>query len=107
MRLRSLTRRTTASACALAATTCILLALAATAAAVPDENVGPAPQRSRAVATPTIVRETVIRPGHGTDAIVFVLIGVGTIAAMLGAGYLGARFAVRAVRVRPTDLRTS
>jgi hypothetical protein len=106
MRLRSLTRRTVGSACALAAMTCILLALAATAGAVPAENVGPPLKRSRAVATPTIVRETVVRPGQGTDAIVFVLIGVGTVAAMLGAGYLGARIAVRATRARPTDLRT-
>jgi hypothetical protein len=107
MRLRSLIRRTVGSACALAAMTCILLALAATAGAVPGENVGPPLKRSRAVATPTIVRETVVRPGHGTDAIVFVLIGVGSLAAMLGAGYLGARLAVRPARVRPTTFRTS
>ena len=101
MRLRSLTRRTIASACALAAMTCILLALAASAGAVPGENLGPPLKGSRAVATPTIVRETVVRSGNGTDAIVFVLIGVGTVAAMLGAGYLGARIAVRATRARP------
>jgi hypothetical protein len=107
MRLHSLTRRPAGSACALAAMACILLALAATAGAVPGENVGPPHTRSRAVATPTLVRETVVRPGHGTDAIVFVLIGVGTLAAMLGTGYLGARIAVRANRARPTDLRMS
>ena len=107
MRLHSLTRWTIASASALAAMTCIVLALAAAAGAVPGENVGPPHTGSRAVATPTIVRETVVRPNHGTDAIVFVLLGVGTVAAMLGAGYLGARIAVRATRARPTDLRTS
>jgi|tagenome__1003787_1003787.scaffolds.fasta_scaffold17218797_1 hypothetical protein len=107
MRLRSLTRQAAGTLCALAAMACILLALAATAGAVPTENVGPPPQGPRAVATPTIVRETVVRPGQGTDAIVFVLLGVGTVAAMLGSGYLGARIAVRATRVRPTDLRTS
>ena len=107
MRLRSLTRRTIGSACALLAMTCILLALAATAGAVPGENVGPPPKRSRAVATRTVVRGKVVGPGDGTVEFVFVLIGVGSVAAMLGAGYLGARLAVRAVRVRPTDLRTS
>jgi hypothetical protein len=107
MRLRSLTRKTAGTLCALAAVACILLALAATAGAVPTENVGPPRKGPRAVATPTIVRETVVRPAQGTDAIVFVLLGVGTVAAMLGAGYLGARIAVRATRAQPTDLRTS
>ena len=107
MRLRSHTRKTAGTVCAMAAMTCIVLALAATAGAVPSENVGPPPKRARAVATPTIVRETVVRPGQGTDAVVFVLLGVGTVAAMLGAGYLGARIAVRATRAQPTDLRTS
>ena len=36
-----------------------------------------------------------MRPGEGTDTIVFVLIGVGGCVAMLGAGYLGARIAMR------------
>jgi hypothetical protein len=107
MRLRSLTRQTAGTLCALAAIACILLALAATAGAVPTENVGPPPKGSRAVATPTIVRETVIRPSHDADAIVFVLLGVGTVAATLAAGYLGARLAVRATRAQMTDLRTS
>jgi hypothetical protein len=107
MRLRRLTRETAGAACALAAMACVLLALAATAGAVPAQDVGSAPKGPRAVATPTVVRETVVRPGQGTDAIVFVLIGVGTVAAMLGAGYLGARIAVRANRARPTDLRMS
>ena len=48
-----------------------------------------------------------MRPGEGTDTIVFVLIGAGTVAAMLGAGYLGARMATRTTPVRPTNARTS
>jgi hypothetical protein len=95
MRLRSLTRQTAGSACALAAMACILLALAATAGAMPPENVGSQLHPSRAAATPTIVRETVVRPVDRVDAVVFVLFGVGAVAAMLGAGYLGARIAVR------------
>ena len=95
MRLRCTIRQSAHGACALAAVACILLALAATAAAVPGENVGPPPKRAHAVATPTIVRETVVRPTDRIDALVFVLIGVGAVGAMLGAGYLGARIAVR------------
>jgi hypothetical protein len=107
MRLHRLIRQSIHAACALAATTCTLLALAATAGAVPTENVGPQSNASRSVPAPTIVKETVVQRGDGTDAIVFVLIGVGTIVAMLGAGYLGARIAVRATRVPPTNLRPS
>jgi hypothetical protein len=107
MRLRRLTRQTAGTLCALAAMVCILLALAATAGAVPTENVGPPRNGPRAVATPTIVRETVVRPSQDADAIVFVLLGVGTVVATLAAGYLGARLAVRATGAHPTDLRTS
>lgn len=98
MRLRRLIQRTVESACALAAVACILLSLAAAASAVPSENVGPQRTASRALATPTVVKETVIRPGHGTNAIVFVLIGVGACVAVLTAGYLGARLATRGGR---------
>jgi phage-related minor tail protein len=107
MRLHRLVQQSISRAVALAAMACILLALAATAGAVPTENVGPENSASRAVATPTVVKETVVRPSDGTDAIVFVLIGVGTVVAMLGAGYLGARIATRTTRVRPTSFRTS
>jgi hypothetical protein len=106
MRLHRLVRESINRAGALAAMACILLALAATAGAVPGENVGPK-SASRPVATPTVVKETVVRPSDGTDAIVFVLIGVGAVVAMLGAGYLGARIATRTTHVRPTDARTS
>jgi hypothetical protein len=107
MRLHRLIREFINAAAALAAMACILLVLAATAGAVPGENVGPQNSASRAVATPTVVKETVVRPSDGTDAIVFVLIGVGAVAAMLGAGYLGARIATRTTHVRPTDIGTS
>ena len=107
MRLHRLIRESIKRAGALAAMACILLALAATAGAVPGENVGPQNSASRAVAVPTVVKETVVRPSDGTDAIVFVLIGVGAVVAMLGAGYLGARIATRTTHVRPTDVRTS
>jgi hypothetical protein len=107
MRLHRVIRQFINGVAALAAMAFILLALAATAGAVPGENVGPQNSASRAVAAPTIVKETVVRPGDGTDAIVFVLIGVGTVVAMLGASYLGARMATRTTHVRPTNVRTS
>ncbi len=107
MRLHTFTRRSVRAACALAATACTLLVLAAAAGAVPMENVGPQSNASNAVPAPTIVRETVVQPAGGTDAIVFVLIGVGTLVAMLAAGYLGARMAVRATRARPVGPRPS
>ena len=62
MRLNRCIAQSAHSACALAATACILLALAAPAGAVPSENVGPPPKPSRAVATPTIIRETMVVP---------------------------------------------
>jgi hypothetical protein len=107
MRVHRLIRQSIRAAGALAATAGILLALAATAGAVPADNVGHQKSASRAVAAPTVVKETLVRPGHGTDAIVFVLIGVGTVVAMLGAGYMGARIATRTTHVRPTNVRTS
>jgi hypothetical protein len=94
VRLHRLTQQFLNGAIALTAVACILLALAATAGAVPGENVGPR-KPSRAVPTPTIIKETVVRPSAGTDAIVFVLIGVGAVVSMLGAGYVGGRIATR------------
>jgi hypothetical protein len=107
MRLHPLIRQLLSGASALAAGACILLALAATAGAVPGENVGPQKSASRGVATPTVVKETIVRPGDGADTIVFVLIGAGTLVAMLGAGYAGARMATRTTHARPTNVRTS
>ena len=107
MRLHRIIQQLLSGASALSAGACVLLALAATAGAVPDEHVGPQKSMSRGVASPTIVKETIVRPRDGTDTIVFVLIGVGTVVAMLGAGYLGARMATRTTRVRPTNVRAN
>jgi hypothetical protein len=106
MRLHRLTREFLNGAAALAAMACILLALAATAGAAPDDKVGPPKSASRAVGTPTVVKQTVVR-GGGTGAIVFVLIGIATGMAVLGAGYLGVRRATRSAHVRPTNVRIS
>lgn len=107
MRLRCTIRQSARSAFALAAAACILLALATTAAAVPADNFVPPPQPSRAVATPTVVRETVVRPGTGTDAIVFVVIAGAAGVAILASGYLGARLATRGTRARTPRIRPS
>jgi hypothetical protein len=90
MRPHRPTKPTVRRACALAATLCILFALAAQAGAMPPENVGPNQPPARDVATPTVVKETIVRPTAGIPAKVFVLAGAGVIVAMLGAGYLGA-----------------
>ena len=58
------------------------------------------------VRTPTGVLKTVVRSG-GNGAIVFVLIGLGTGLAVLGAGYMGACRATRATRARTIDVRVS
>jgi hypothetical protein len=96
MRLHRLTYRFLKGACALGAMAAILLVLAATASARPADP-GPG---IRPLPAPTIVKETVTAPGNGgPDTIVWVLIGVGTGAALLGAGYLGARIATRTSHV--------
>jgi|tagenome__1003787_1003787.scaffolds.fasta_scaffold17351736_2 hypothetical protein len=87
------THRLKHSACALAASACILLAIAAAAhARIADtrQTVGPNGP------APTVVRETLVQPASsGPDTITLVLIGIGAAAALLGAGYLGARIAIR------------
>jgi len=89
-----LTRRLARSVSALAASACILLAIAAAATARPaDTWPQPAVHNSPA---PTVVKETVLQPANGgPDTIALVLIGIGAGAALLGAGYLGARIAIR------------
>ncbi len=94
-----LTRRLTRSLCALAASACILLAIAAAAAARPADT------PTQPVVHNSPVKETVLQPADGgPDTIALVLIGVGGAAALLGAGYLGGRIAVRtrtgAIRTR-------
>jgi hypothetical protein len=94
-----LTRRIARSACALAASACVLLAIAAGAKARPADT-WPQPTLHNSPA-PTVVRETVLRPADGgPDTITLVLIATGATAALLGAGYLGARIAVRTSRTR-------
>ena len=96
-----LTRRLARSVCALAASACILLAIAAAAAARPADT-WPQPVVHNSPA-PTVVRETVLQPANGgPDTIALVLIGIAAAAALLGAGYLGARIATRASRVSLT-----
>jgi hypothetical protein len=89
-----LTSHLARSICALAASMCILLALAS---AAPARTADSQPQPTVHNSTlPTVVRETVLRPANGgPDTIDLVLIGLGAAAALLGAGYLGARIAIR------------
>jgi hypothetical protein len=91
MQLHSLTR----AARVLGASTLVVLALAVPAGARLADNF--TPQTSiHHQAVPTVVRQTVIKPGgNGLGTLALVLIGVGAAAAMLGAGYLGARIATR------------
>jgi hypothetical protein len=92
-----LTRRLGRSLCALAASACTVLALAAGAQARPADA-WPQPVMHNSP-TPTVVKQTLLRPpndGPGTTTLV--LIGIGAAAALLGAGYLGARIALRTPR---------
>jgi hypothetical protein len=82
---------------ATAAAACVLLVFAASAAAMPADNIPHRP-RGSATATPTVVRETVVRPADGPGTAAFVVLGLGAVAALLGAGYLGARIATRSTR---------
>ena len=94
-----LTGRISRCACALAASACVLLAIAAAAQARPADT-WPQPVVHSSPA-PTVVKETVLRPaGNGPDTTTLVLIATAATAALLGAGYLGARIAVRASRAR-------
>jgi hypothetical protein len=82
---------------ALTASACVLLAIAAAAQARPADT-WPQPVVHNSAA-PTVVKETVLRPASTSlDTITLVLIAAGAAAALLGAGYLGARIAVRASR---------
>jgi hypothetical protein len=85
--------------CALAASACVLLAIAAAASARPADT-WPQPVVHNSPA-PTVVKETLLRPAtNGPDTITLVLIAAGAAAALLGAGYLGARIATRTARTR-------
>ena len=92
-----LTRRLARGACALAASAWVLLAIAAAATARPADT-WPQPVLHNNPA-PTLVKETVLQPANGgPDTITLVLIATGAAAALLGAGYLGARVALRTAR---------
>jgi hypothetical protein len=91
------TSRIVRYACALAASAYILLAIASAAHARPADT-WPEPVVHNSAA-PTVVKETVLQPATGgLHTITLVLIGVGAAAALLGAGYLGARVAIRTSR---------
>lgn len=107
MPLHRNTRELRNGAGALVAMACILLALAACARARPADDLVPQRPAPSAAQAPTVVKETVVRPEHGSDALMFVLIGVGAGVAVLGAGYPGARRATRATHARPTNVRIS
>ena len=95
MPLQSIAGRSRRSARALAAIAATLLVLTATARARPLDPNTSRPFQSRPPA-PTIIRETVVQPAGGAPSpIVFALIGIGAGAALLGAGYVGARIALR------------
>ena len=89
-----LTRRHARSICALATSACILLLIAAAATARPGDTWPQAVVHNSPA--PTVVKETVLQPAdRGPDTTTLVLIGIGAAAALLGAGYLGARIAIR------------
>jgi hypothetical protein len=93
-----LNRRIARGACALAASACVLLVIAAATHARPADT-WPQPVVHNSAA-PTVVKQTVPRPASndGPDTITLVLIAIGAAAALLGAGYLGARIARRTAR---------
>jgi hypothetical protein len=94
---RSHLHRLTRTAFALAASACILLSLAAVAGARPADT-WPQPVVHDSAA-PTAVRQIALRPADsGPDTITLVLIATAAAAALLGAGYLGARIATRTSR---------
>jgi hypothetical protein len=102
MRPHCLTR-VRGTACAVIASA---LVAAAPAGASPVENTGHHRTGPPVVPSPTVVKETVIQPSGGTDALVFVAIGVASIVGMLGAGITGARVATRTAGASRTEDRT-
>ena len=79
--------------CALAASACVVLALAAAATARPADT-WPQPVVHNSPA-PTVVKETILQPRQRRPRHAHAPIGIGAAAALLGAGYLGARIATR------------
>jgi hypothetical protein len=77
--------------CALAAAGCLALVPVAPAGAMPYDNERPPAPPARHVVTPTVVKETIVRPTADIPVITLLLAGGGVVVAMFGAGYLGAR----------------
>ena len=97
-RLNHAARRHTASALVMVAL--VALAVVAAPAGARPEYI---PQTSPHQATTPVVAQTIAPPDdQGIGTLGFVLIGVAAGAAILGAGYLGARIATR-----PSKLRVS
>jgi hypothetical protein len=105
MRSRPITRSQLAAR-TLAASACALLLAAAPAAAVPAYDVAPRPTTAQPAPQPTprptIVKETVIRHnGVNPGPVDFALLGTTLVAALLGAGYLGARITAKTINPHP------
>ena len=79
-----------------AALACAVLLAAAPAAAMPAYDGGPPTTTGQPAVTPTIVRETIVRHVGGPGTVGYVLLSAALVAALLGAGYLGALIANRA-----------
>jgi hypothetical protein len=77
----------------------VALVLAASSPAVPADNLRPGSTASPGT-TQTVVRENLVRTGDGPGTVGFIAIGAGAAAALLGAGYLGARIATRSAGMR-------
>ena len=86
-----LARPLTRSACALAVMACVSFMIASAATAHTADTPQPVVNDSQVPA----VKETVVQPSGGPHTVALVLIGIGAASAMLGAGYLGARIAIR------------
>jgi hypothetical protein len=62
---------------------------------MPADNGPPRSTNPNGTATPTVVKETIVRPEDSPGTLALVVIGVGAATALLGAGYVGARLATR------------
>ena len=93
MRPHRLTTTTVRRLSALAVALLIALVPAVPAGAMPYDSERPAAPPPDHAITPTVVKETIVRPTADVPITVLVLAGGGIALAMLGAGYLGARMA--------------
>lgn len=100
MALSRLTRPLTRGACALAVMACISLMIASAATA----HIADTPQPVVNDSPVPVVKETIVQPSGGPHTLALVLIGIGAAAAMLGAGYLGGRIAIRTSATSRTEV---